>query len=136
MSSPAKAAATMQNNILLVQYSPTGNGAGNLYAIVLSDLKKPLPYQIQRQTPDLQALKGPVASMSLATIPPSSSSNPTKPRTSPSASPGSSPGSVDGSGSSTAAAAVVAAPPFLNAVLSVNGVDSTAQVWHIKAPGR
>ncbi|KAF9161370.1 hypothetical protein DFQ26_004620 [Actinomortierella ambigua] len=121
MSSPV-AAATVQNDILLVQYSPTGNGIGDLYAIVLSDLKKPLPFQIQRQIPELQAMKGDVASMSLASIPSFGGSNPTAPGAAP---PGSSP----------AAAAVVAAPPFRDVVLSVNAAGST-QAWHVKGPGR
>ncbi|KAG0249548.1 hypothetical protein DFQ27_009945, partial [Actinomortierella ambigua] len=133
--SPAKAAAAVQNNVLLVQYSPTGNGVGDLYAIALFDMKQPLPFQIQRQAPDLQASKSPILLMSLATVPPSSGSNPIAPGTSPPAPPGSSPGSVDGSGSSPVAAAVTAAPPFLDAVLSVNDLDKT-QAWHIKAPGR
>ncbi|KAF9156872.1 hypothetical protein DFQ26_009202 [Actinomortierella ambigua] len=136
MNTVARGAVTVQNNILLVQYSPTGSGIGDLYAIMLSDMKKPLPFQIQRQAPDLQALKGPIFSMSLASVPVSSGSNPTRPGTSPPAPPGSSPGSVNGSGSSPVASAVIEAPPFLDTVLAVNRVDSTSQVWHVRAPGR
>ncbi|KAF9156058.1 hypothetical protein DFQ26_009500 [Actinomortierella ambigua] len=123
MSSPVKAAATVQDGILLVQYSPTGNGIGNLYAIVLSDMKQPLPFQIQRQVLDLQAPKGAVASMSLASVPSFGGSNPTTPGTSPPAPPGSSP------------AAMAAVPPFRDVVLSVNAAGSS-QAWHVKAPGR
>ncbi|KAG0260332.1 hypothetical protein DFQ27_003599 [Actinomortierella ambigua] len=67
MESTVKAAATVQNNILLVQYSPTGKNVGDLYAFVLSETTKPLPFQIQRQT-DMQGSKRPVASMSLITV--------------------------------------------------------------------
>ncbi|KAG0264714.1 hypothetical protein DFQ27_001055 [Actinomortierella ambigua] len=125
MNSPAKAAATVQNDILLVQYSPTGTGVGDLYAILLSNTNQPLPFQIQRQIPDVQASKSAVASMTLASVPSFVDSNPTTPGTSPPAPPGSSP----------AAAAVVAAPPFRDVVLSVNAASSS-QAWHVKAPGR
>ncbi|KAF9161371.1 hypothetical protein DFQ26_004621 [Actinomortierella ambigua] len=125
MNSPAKAAATVQNDILLVQYSPTGTGVGDLYAILLSNTNQPLTFQIQRQIPDLQASKSAVASMTLASVPSFVDSNPTTPGTSPPAPPGSSP----------ASAAVVAAPPFRDVVLSVNAASSS-QVWHVKAPGR
>ncbi|KAF9154454.1 hypothetical protein DFQ26_000241, partial [Actinomortierella ambigua] len=86
---------------------------------------KPLPFQIQRQTQDLQVSKGAVASMSLASIPSSGGPNPATPGANPPAPPGSSP----------ATAAVVAAPPFRDVVLSVN-TASSAQAWHVKAPGR
>ncbi|KAG0264654.1 hypothetical protein DFQ27_001106, partial [Actinomortierella ambigua] len=121
MGSIAKATAIVQNNILLVQYSPTGKGVGDLYAILLSDMSQPLPFQIQRQTPELQALNDRIVSMSLASVPPSSGFNPTTPGTSPPAPPGtnppappdtsppappgSPPGSVGGGGLSSVASA-------------------------------
>ncbi|KAF9976011.1 hypothetical protein BGZ73_000125 [Actinomortierella ambigua] len=163
MSSPVKAAATIQDNVLLVQYSPTGNGVGDLYAILLSNPRRPngggpimslpLPFQIQRQVPDLQGPKFSIASMSLATVPSSTDTNPSTPGSSPPSPPMHPPGSVDGSGpSSTIAAppayaqstiephpyksAAVTAAPFRDYVLAVNGADSTSRVWHVKAPSR
>ncbi|KAG0229451.1 hypothetical protein BGW41_003028 [Actinomortierella wolfii] len=155
MSLAAKAAATVQNNVLLVQYSPTGHGLGDLYAILLSDdiqqnrggpaMTVPLPFQKQYQAPDLQGWTGVVASMSLATVPPSSGTNPSTPGSSPPSPSVPTPESVDGSGpafadvphpfviESVSGKAAVAAP-FRDVVLAVNGVDVPTRVWHVKPP--
>ncbi|KAG0260336.1 hypothetical protein DFQ27_003603 [Actinomortierella ambigua] len=68
MDSIVIAAATVYNDILMVQYSPTGNGVGDLYAIWLKDMTKPLPFQIQRLSPGLRSLNHRLASMSLTTL--------------------------------------------------------------------
>ncbi|KAG0260334.1 hypothetical protein DFQ27_003601 [Actinomortierella ambigua] len=140
MESTVKAAATVQNNILLVQYSPTGFGIGDLYAILMSNPSKPLPFQIQRQRPGLQGSTNSVATMSLTTLqfkaPPPPAGGP------------------DGGGRSPAdtspqllaqslidpnankSVAVTPAPPFSDLVLAVNLAVSETNVWHLQAPDR
>ncbi|KAF9161379.1 hypothetical protein DFQ26_004629, partial [Actinomortierella ambigua] len=143
MNSTVMAAATVQNNILLVQYSPTGIGVGDLYAILLTDMTKPLPFQIQRQTPRLKALKHHLASMSLTTLqfktPPPSKSLASSPD-------GGGPSPVDNAPQLLAqspidpnannSVAVMPAPPFSDLVLAMNRYDIKTDVWYLKAPDR
>ncbi|KAF9161377.1 hypothetical protein DFQ26_004627 [Actinomortierella ambigua] len=137
MESTVKAAATVQNNILLVQYSPTGKNVGDLYAFVLSETTKPLPFQIQRQT-DMQGSKRPVASMSLITVTTSAFTDSKSPT-----------GGVETDDTvpqlltqsptdqnASKSVAVTPAPPFRDIVLAVNDDNLSAQLWHLKAPGR
>ncbi|KAF9160758.1 hypothetical protein DFQ26_005195 [Actinomortierella ambigua] len=137
METIVKAAATVQNDILFVQYSRTGGDIGELYAILLTDTTQPLPFQIQRQT-EIQGLTKHLASMSLTTM-----------STTTSAASKSLAGGADGSDTvpqqleqspidpnAIKSAAVTPAPPFRDLILAVNDENSSADIWHLKAPGR
>ncbi|KAF9161378.1 hypothetical protein DFQ26_004628 [Actinomortierella ambigua] len=143
MNSAVKAAATVQNNILLVQYSPTGAGVGDLYAILLTDMTKPLPFQIQRQTPGLQGSTNSIAAMSLTTLqfkapppPKSLAEDPDSGGLSPAdtAPPLLAQSPIDPNANKSTA--VTPAPPFSDIVLAVNLADFDTHVWHLKAPDR
>ncbi|KAG0260338.1 hypothetical protein DFQ27_003605, partial [Actinomortierella ambigua] len=144
MDSTVKASATMQNNILLVQYSPAGTGVGDLYAFLFTEPTKPLPFQIQRLTPALRSLRHPIASLSLTTLQFSSPASSSKSLAGDPGDDGLSPADTTPQllaqnptdPNVSKSAAVKPAPPFSDLVLSMNRLESQPQVWHLKAPGR